>query len=204
MRFLGLVFLMAIYAFSSFLAELSAQDATAESIAVRQFNQVFVKVIVPVTPRTPKQAGPVIEAWVAEQLMKLGESEYFAVTNWVPVCDGLLADDVVDNHVWNGSLGTASFCPVGGDILERKDDRVLVSISGWAPVAGFEARIKLTDEPGTRAVEPVRHHSPSGEKRLNSGEKPMAYVAFLIGPPTQEGLAAEPNRQNKSVPTSRK
>ena len=42
-------------------AELPAQAPTPESTARRRFNQVFVKVIVPVTSRTPKQDGPVIE-----------------------------------------------------------------------------------------------------------------------------------------------
>ncbi len=197
MRSLGVAFLLAIHTFTQFVAELAAQDATAESIAHQQFNQVFVKVIIPVTSRTPKQNGPVIEAWVAEQLKKLGESDYFAVTNWMPVCDGLLADEVADTHVWSGSLDNASFCPVGGDIPERKDGRVLVSIGGWSPGAGYEARIRLADEPGTRAVEPVLYHSPGGEKKQSPGEKPMAYVAFLIGPPPEEGYPAMPNKQNK-------
>jgi hypothetical protein len=204
MKYLGFAFLLAIFTFTPYVAELPAQDATPESIARRQFNQVFVKVIIPVTARTPKQNGPVIEAWVAEQLKILGECEYFAVTSWVPVCDGLLVDDIVDNDVWSGSLGNASFCPVGGDIPERKDGSVLVSIGGWAPVGRYEARIRLADEPGTRAVEPVLHHAPSGEKKQFPGERPMAYVAFLVGPPPQEVHAAVPNRQNKAVNPSRR
>jgi hypothetical protein len=88
----------------------------------------------------------------------------------------------VDNDVWDGSLGTASFCPVGGDIPERNNGRVLVSVVGWSPGA-VEARVTLADEPGTRAVEPALSHSPSGEKRPVQGEKPTAYVAILIAPP---------------------
>jgi hypothetical protein len=185
MRCLSFALLLALYTLTPFVAELPAQDATPESITRRQFNQVFVKVIMPVTAHTPKQDGPVVEAWVAEQLKQLGESEYFAVTNWVPVCDGLLSDDEVDNRVWAGSLGKASFCPVCGDLPERKDGRVLVSVVGWSPGA-VEARVTLADEPGTRTVEPALSHSPSGEKRPVQGEKPMAYVAILIGPPPQE------------------
>jgi hypothetical protein len=195
MKCLSFALLLALYTLTSFVAELPAQDATPESIARRQFNQVFVKVIMPVTARTPKQDGPVVESWVAEQLKQLGESEYFAVTNWVPICDGLLEDDIVDNRVWSGSLGNASFCPVGGDIPERNNGRVLVSVGGWSPGAGYEARVTLADEPGTRTVEPVLYHSASGEKRQVQGEKPMAYVAILIGPPPQEGHTAMPNRQ---------
>lgn len=182
MRCLSYALLAVLFTLTPFVTQLPAQDATRESIARRQFNQVFVKVIMPVTARTPKQDGPLIEAWVAEQLKQSGESEYFAVTNWAPVCDGLLEDDEVDNRVWGGRLGQASFCPVGGDLPERKDGRVLVSVVGWSP-APVEARVSLADEPGTRAVEPALGYSPSGEKRQVQGEKPMAYVAILIGPP---------------------
>ena len=184
MRRLSFGLLLVLHTFTAFAAELPAQDQTPGSIARRQFNQVFVKVIMPVTARTPKQDGPVVEGWVAEQLKQLGESEYFAVTNWVLVCDGLLADDIVDNCVWGGRLGEASFCPVGGDLPERNNGRVLVSVVGWSPAAD-EARVTLADEPGTRAVEPAVYHSPSGEKRQVPGEKPIGYVAILIAPPPQ-------------------
>ncbi len=190
MKSLSFACLLVFNMVATIAAELPAQDPTPESIARRQFNQVFVKVIMPVTARTPKQDGPVVESWVAEQLKQLGESEYFAVTNWVPVCDGLLADDIVDNRVWGGSLGKASFCPVGGDIPERNNGRVLVSVGGWSPGAGYEARVTLADEPGTRTVEPVLYHTPSGEKRQVQGEKPMAYVAVLIAPPPQQGVTS--------------
>jgi hypothetical protein len=199
MRCLSFALLLALYTLRSFVDELPAQDALPESIPRQQFNQVFVKVIIPVTARTPKQDGPVVEAWVAEQLKQSGESEYFAVTNWVPVCDALLEDDDVDNRVWGGSLGNASFCPVGGDIPERKDGRVLVSVAGWAPVAGYEARVTMADEAGNRIVEPVRAYSASGEKLQVQDKKPMAYVAILIGPPPHESHTAMPNRQNKAV-----
>lgn len=182
--------LLVLYTLTTFASELPAQNPTPASISRQRFNQVFVKVIMPVTSRTPKQDGPVVESWVAEQLKQLGESEYFAVTNWVPICDGLLEDDIVDNRVWDGSLGKASFCPVGGDIPERNNGRVLVSVGGWSPGAGYEARVTLADEPGTRTVEPVLYHSPSGEKRQVQGEKPMAYVAILIGPPPRERVTS--------------
>ena len=203
MRCFSFALLLVLHTLTAFDAELPAQDPTPASIARRQFNQVFVKVIMPVTARTPKQDGPVIEAWVAEQLKQSGESEYFAVTNWVPVCDGLLEDDEVDNRVWGGSLGKAPFCPVGGDLPERKDGRVLVSVVGWSP-APVEARVSLADEPGTRAVGPALGYSPSGEKGQVQGEKPMAYVAILIGPPPHQDHTAMPSRQNKAVNGSRR
>ena len=203
MRWINCALLVALCTLTSFVTELSAQEPTPQSIARRPFNQVFVKVIMPVTASTPKQDGPVVEAWVAEQLKQLGESEVFAVTKWVPVCDGLLSDDKVDNRVWDGSLGKASFCPVGGDLPERKDGRVLVSVVGWSPGA-VEARAWLADEPGARTVEPARGHSASGVKRQVQGEKPIAYVAILIGPPPQEGRKTLPNSQSKAVSGNRR
>ncbi|QDV30097.1 hypothetical protein Spb1_20250 [Planctopirus ephydatiae] len=204
MRRLGFALSLVLHTLTPFSADLTAQDPTPDSIARRQFNQVFVKVVMPVTTRTPKQDGPVVEAWVAEQLKQSGESEYFAVTNWVPVRSALLEDDEVDNRVWGGSLRNASFCPVDGDIPERNEGRVLVSVAGWAPVAGHEARVTMADETGNRTVEPVQVYSASGEKLQVQDKKPMAYVAILIGPPPQEGQTAMPNRQNKAVNGSRR
>jgi len=164
---------------------LPAQDPTPESTARRRFNQVFVKVIVPVTSRTSKQDGPVVESWVAEQLQQLGESEYFAVTDWVPVCDGLLEDDIVDNDVWDGRLvGKHSYCPVGGDIPERENGRVLVNVAGWLPFGGCEANITLRDEPGSRAVGPVQVLVGKEKTPVKvDGVERLPYVAVIIAPP---------------------
>lgn len=196
MRCRSFALLLVLYTLRTFVAELPAQNPTPASIARQRFNQVFVKVIMPVTERTPKQDGPVVESWVAEHLRQLGVSEYSAVTDWVPVCDGLLADDEVNNRVWSGHLvgeNTTSFCPVGGDLPDRKDGRVLVLVDGWAPGPGYAANIILADEPGIRAVEPVLYHSVSGEKRQIPGEKPLAYVAMLIGPPLRGRVTSHSN-----------
>lgn len=181
MRCRSFALLLVLYTLTTFVAELPAQNPTPASISRQRFNQVFVKVIMPVTARTPKQDGPAVESWVAEQLKELGESEYFAVTDWVPVCDGLLEDDEVDNRVWSGQLvgkNYSSFCPVGGDLPERKDGRVLVLIGGWDPGGGHEAKVTLADEPGTRGVEPVLPYSARREK-AHSGRK----AAGLCGRP---------------------
>jgi hypothetical protein len=173
----------------TFAADLSAQDPMPGAIARQRFNQVFVKVIMPATERTPKQDGPVVESWVAEQLAQIGVSEYSAVTDWVPVCDAMLADDEVNNRVWSGQLvskAATTFCSVSGDLPERKDGRVVVRVDGWLPVAGYAAEITLADEPGIRAVEPVMDHSFSGEKGMVPGEKSFAYVAILVGPKPQK------------------
>ncbi|MDV6029487.1 MAG: hypothetical protein F9B45_05145 [Phycisphaera sp. RhM] len=176
------VCLLVLNMVAAIATELPAQVPTPELSARDQFNQVFVKVIVPITPHTPKQYGPVVESWVAEQLKQLGESEYFAVTDWVPVCDGLLADDRVDNRVrLNGKL---PFCPVGGDIAERENGRLLVRVGGFTP-GGGEANITLPDEPGSRAVGSVRLLVGKEGKRMKI-EEGLPYVAVIIAPPPLE------------------
>lgn len=63
MRCRSFALLLVLYTLTTFAAELSAQNPTPASIARQRFNQVFVKVIMPVTARTPKQDGPVVESW---------------------------------------------------------------------------------------------------------------------------------------------
>lgn len=176
--------LLVLNSFVAFAGEALAHEPP--SIARQRFNQVFVKVIMPVTERTPQQDGPAVESWVTEHLKERGVSEYFAVTGWVPVCDGLLTDDVIDNRVWGGQLtgkNAARFCPVGGDLPERKDGHVTVFVNGWDPGGGHEVKVILVDEPGTRVVEPVLPYSYRGNRQAIPGERPLAYVAVLIGPP---------------------
>lgn len=188
MRRPGFVCLLIVNLVAAMVAELPAQGPPSESTSPRRFNQVFVKVIVPVTSRTPKQEGPVVESWVAEQFKQLGESEYFAVTDWVPVCDGLLADDIIDNDVWDGRLGGKhSYFPVGGDIPEREDGRLLVKLTGWLCPLGGEANITLPDEPGSRAVGPVQILVGKEKKPLKVDER-LPYVAVIIAPPPLEGV----------------
>ena len=190
MRRPSLVGLLVFSMLAANAAEVPAQDPPPESTTRRQFNQVFVKVIVPVTSRTPMRNGPVVESWVAEELKTLGETEYFAVTDWVPVCDGLLTDDVVDNRVWDGGrFNKVLFCPVGGDIPQRKDGRLLVSVGGWLPGGGCEANIALPDEPGSRAVGPVQILVGKEGKPMKT-EDPFPYVAVIITPPPLEGVTS--------------
>ena len=90
----GLIFvgLLLLSMLSTVAVEASAQDPQPEPTTRQQFNQVFVKLIVPATSRNPKQNDPVVEAWIAGELNKLGEKEYYALTDWVPACDALLED----------------------------------------------------------------------------------------------------------------
>ena len=161
----------------------NAGGRTPKKSVQPKLNQVFVKVIVPVTSRTPKQDGPAVEFWVAEQLKKLGDFEYFAVTDWVPVCDGLLAD----SDVWDGRLnGKHPYCPVGGDIPERENGRLLVSVTGWSPSGGYEARITLSDEVGNRAVAPVQILVGEEKKPVKvKADERLPCVAVLICPPPE-------------------
>ena len=127
MRHPRFAYLLAFNMVAAIAVDLPAQADTPGSTGRRTFNQVFVKVIVPVTSRTTKQDSPVVESWIAEELTQLGESSYFAVTGWVPVCDELLADDAVDNQVWDGRLdGKHPYCTAVGDIPKRENGRLLV------------------------------------------------------------------------------
>ena len=191
MRRLRIVGLLVFSMLAAVAAEVPAQDSTPELPTRRQFNQVFVKVIMPGTSLTAKQNGPVVESWISEELKKLGETKYFAVTDWVPVCDGLLEDDVVDNRVWDGGrINQVHYCPVGGDIPKRKDGRVLVNVGGWLPGAGCEANIALPDEPGSRAVGPVQILVGKDRKPMET-EEPLPYVAVIITPRPLEGAVTK-------------
>ena len=181
MRSFGFAGLIICSLFAANATEGRGQAPPAASTERQSFSQVFVKVIVPVTSHTPMQDGPVVESWVAEELKKRGETKYFAVTHWVPVCDGLLADDVVNNNVWDGRLGgTHRYCPVGGDIPQRENGRVLVWLSGWTP-GGGEVNITLPDEPGARTVEPVQF--AAGKERKPVRIEGFPYVAVIVTPP---------------------
>ena len=164
-----------------FAADLSAQTSGSAASERAKFNQVFVKLIIPVTDSYPKQDGPVIESWIKKRLKKLKVSEYFAVTDWVPICDGLLADDTIDNDVWSGSINGHSCCPVGADIPERENGRMLVNIGGWSP-GRCETRIKLDDEPGSRAVGPMQVFGGRKDKPIKVDWQ-MPYVAVMVAPP---------------------
>ena len=197
LRFVGLLLLSLL---SAVAAEGSAQEPQPEPTTRQQFNQVFVKLIMPVTSPNPKQNDPVVESWIAGELNKLGEKEYFALTDWVPVCDGLLEDDIADNRVWDGGrVNQIHYCPVHGDIPERKNGRVLVNVSGWSP-AGWEANITLPDEPGSRATGPVQIGVGEGEKPMKI-EEPFPYVIVIIAPPGRkvDGEIGAPNQEEAGM-----
>mgnify|MGYP007067738696 CR=1 FL=1 len=54
-------------------------------------------------------------------------------------------------------------------------------------------QVTLLDEPGTRAVQPVLPYSAREKRKAIPGEKPLAYVAVLIGPPPRERVTLHSN-----------
>lgn len=201
MRSLRFVGLLVFGMLAAVAAEVSAQDHQPEPTTRHQFNQVFVKLIMPGTSGNPEQNDPVVESWIAGELKKLGETEYFAVTDWVPVCDALLEDDVVDNHVWGGGrLNQIQYCPVCGDIPDRKNGRLLVNVSGWLPLSGCEANINLADEPGNRAISPLQIGVGEGQKPMKI-EESLPYVVVIIAPPERkvDGEIGAPNQPKAGI-----
>ena len=203
MRSLRFVGLLVFGMLAAVAAEVSAQDHQPEPTTRHQFNQVFVKLIMPGTSGNPEQNDPVVESWIAGELKKLGETEYFAVTDWVPVCDALLEDDVVDNHVWGGGrLNQIQYCPVCGDIPDRKNGRLLVNVSGWLPLSGCEANINLADEPGNRAISPLQIGVGEGQKPMKI-EESLPYVVVIIAPPERRWTAKLAPRINRRQASKR-
>jgi len=193
LRFVGLLLLSIL---ATVVAEATAQDPQPESPTRQQFNQVFVKLIMPGISPNSKENDSVVEAWIAGELKKLGQKEYFALTGWVPVCDALLEDDVVDNRVWGGGrVNRIHYCHVHGDIPERRNGRLLVNVSGWSP-ATCEANITLPDEPGSRAIGQMQVGVGEVRKQVKIKEL-LPYVVVIIAPPEKEvdGEVGAPNQQ---------
>ena len=152
-----------------------AQKETPKTVAAPKSNQVYVKIILPADPANREKDRPVVESWIAEDLKKLGQAKFTAVTGWVPLdLSPLEATDV-----WDGVLGKQSYCPVGADIPDRAKGRIKVLLKGWHP-GGAEVTVSLTDEPGSRAIAAVERAKT---------ERGLPYVAVLIGPPPEKPAA---------------
>jgi hypothetical protein len=153
-----------------------AQEPTRKKAAQPKSNQVYVKILMPTDPAERDEDRPVVESWIAEDLKKLGQARFTAVTGWVPLdLSPLEATDVWDG----GKLGDVLYCPVEADIPERAKGRIKVLLIGWNP-GGADVTVSLTDEPGSRAIAAV--------ERLKT-EQGKAYVAVLICPPPEEPAA---------------
>jgi hypothetical protein len=150
-----------------------AQKETPKTVAAPKSNQVYVKIIMPTDPADRDKDRPVVESWIAEDLKKLGQAKFTAVTRWVPL--DLSPFEATD--VWDGGkLGDILYCPVGADIPDRAEGRIKVLLIGWHP-GGAEVTVSLRDEPGSRASAAVE------EAKTEQG---LPYVAVLIGPPPEK------------------
>jgi len=163
------------------LCAVKAEEPTPKNAAPPKSNQVYVKIIMPTDPADRDQARPVVESWIADDLKKLGQAKFTAVTEWVP----LDLSPWEATRVWGGGkLGDILYCPVGADIPDRAKGRIKVLLIGWSP-GGADVTVSLTDEPGSRAIAAVE------ELKTEQG---MPYVAVLIGLPPE----------NPAAPTDRK
>jgi hypothetical protein len=123
------------------------------------------------------------DPWVLEELKQRGQTDYLEGTDWVPVCDGDLTDNVVDNRVWTGGrFSELLYCSVGGDISQRKEGRLLIHVGRWLPGGGCEANISLADEPSSRAVGAVQI-LVGGEWKPMTTEDPLPSAAVIFMPP---------------------
>ncbi len=165
-----------------------AQEPTPKKASQPQSNQVYVKIIMPTDPADRDKDRPVVESWIAEDLKKLGQAKFTAVTGWVP----LDLSPFEATHVWGGNLGDKSYCPVGADIPDRAEGRIKVFLSGWSP-GGAYATASLTDEPGSRTIAAVE------ELKTAQG---MPYVAVLIAPPPEKPAAPTDRKQYFRFPAT--
>jgi hypothetical protein len=174
--FLASIAVVSVLAVMPYAGE--TQKATPKKGTPPKSNQVYVKIILPIDPATRDKDQPTVESWIAEQLKKRGQSKFTAATAWVP----LVYKRLEATEVWDGRLdGKTWGCPVSGDIPERADGRIKVSVDGWAPVAGFGVTVSLKDEPGSREIVAVEKFKDDGG---------MPYVAVLIGPPPENPAAS--------------
>lgn len=159
-----------------------AQEPTPKEAAQPQSNQVYVKIIMPTDSADRDKDRPVVESWIAEELKKLGQAKFTAVTGWVP----LDLSPLEATHVWDGGkLGNILYCPVGADIPDRAKGRIKVLLIGWHP-GGADVTVSLKDEPGSRVTAAV--------EKLKT-EQGMPYVAVFIGPPPEKPSApTDPKR----------
>jgi hypothetical protein len=154
-----------------------AQELTLKNVAPPKANQVYVKIIMPTDPANRDNDRPIVESWIAEDLKKLKQTEFTAVTPWV----ALDLSPFEATHVWDGGkLGEILYCPVGADIPEHAEGRFKVHLIGWSP-GGADVTVELRDEPGSRAIAAVEN------LKTDQG---MPYVAVLIGPPAKKPAAS--------------
>ena len=150
-----------------------AAKAEEPKTAKPLLNQVYVKIIMPTEPADREKDRPVVESWIAEDLKKLGQATFTAVTGWMP----LDLSPFESTDVWEGGkLGKQTYCPVGADIERAEGPIIKLHVSGWSPGGGYVI-VSLRDEPGNRVIAAVE------ELKAKQG---MPYVAVFIGPPPEK------------------
>lgn len=162
--------------------KMKTQEPTPKIADQPEFNQVYVKIIMPTDSADRDKDRPVVESWIAEDLKKRGQAKFTAVTRWVPL--DLSPFEATD--VWDGgNLDNVYYCHVCADIPERAKGRIKVLLVGWTP-GGADVTVSMKDEPGIRAIAAVEHYKT---------EQGMPYVAVLIGPPPEKAAAAPDTRK---------
>jgi hypothetical protein len=134
---------------------------------------VYAKVLLPV--KAPAEGDhPAVESWIARKLRKQGATEFRAVTGWVRLSE----KGEGSTRIWDATLdGERYGCPVGGQVSERSvDDKVQVTLSGWAPFPPTIQGNSLPAEIGSRTIAVVDAGRIDGVK---------SYVALLIAPALQ-------------------
>lgn len=152
-----------------------AEEPTQNKAVKPSPNPVYVKIIMPKAWNDLNKDRPVIESWIAEELVKRGQAKCTAMTGWV----SLDLSPFDGTRVWDGVLGKQSYCPVGADIRDRSKGRIKLHLGGWSPGGAF-VNVSLKDEPGSRMITAVE------EFKMEHG---TPYVAVFVGPPSEE-LAA--------------
>ena len=152
-----------------------AELPTPLKVAEPNHNQVYVKIIMPIAPADWNKDRIAVETWIADDLKKLGQARFTAVTKWVPL--DLSPHEAT--HLWDGALEKQQFCPVCGDVSDRAKSHIKVTASGWSP-GGAHVNISLRDEPGSRGLMAVKDCKT---------EQGTPYVAVLVGPPSEKSAA---------------
>lgn len=104
-----------------------AQEPIPKKAAQQEFNQVYVKIILPGDSADRDKHRPLVESWIAGELEKRGQRHFTAATEWV----SLDLSPFEATSVWDGKRdGKQCHCPVFADIPDRAKGRIEILIEG--------------------------------------------------------------------------
>ena len=139
---------------------------------------VYAKIVLPI--KAPDGKQPWVESWITKKLRKRGRTEYRAVTHWVRLAE--IGEESAD--IWSASVdGKHWGCPVYGRVVERTDEKVKVSLDGWAP---FPTRVKGTTLPadtGSRRIAVVARR-----QSLRCSHRRLHQPRLFYGNPSRRGV----------------